>query len=342
MAFFRNQTPDPASDALRQGTLTSSLDWFFLSAGNIFVLVCLACILLPIGSVRLGGRDATPDYSYVGWFSMLFAAGMGIGLMFFGVLEPAYYFGTPWGDQPLARDLGIVEGQLADPATIEAARRTAMAATIFHWGLHPWAVYGIVALGLALFSYQQGAAADRAVALLPDLRRSHLGLAGPYHRHPCRVRDAVRPRHLARLRGPAGQCRPRNTFSGCPTTIDTQVVLIMRITAVALVSVLRGLDGGVKVLSEINMVLAGLLLLFVVVVGATVLILTGFVTNLGAMSSMSCSLSNPFGREGRLLPSGLDLVLLGVVDQLVAVRRHVHRPGQSRPHGARVHRSACC
>ncbi|WP_296898190.1 BCCT family transporter [Thiohalocapsa sp.] len=144
----------PAFDATRK-FLTSNLDWFFLSAGNIFVLVCIACIVLPIGSVRLGGRDATPDYSYLGWFSMLFAAGMGIGLMFFGVLEPVYYFGTPWGDQPLGRELGIVDGELADPATIEAARQTATAATIFHWCLHTWALYGIVALGLGLFPFNK-------------------------------------------------------------------------------------------------------------------------------------------------------------------------------------------
>ncbi|MEL6317068.1 MAG: BCCT family transporter, partial [Pseudomonadota bacterium] len=70
-------------EAMR-GFLTTNFDWFFLSAGNVFVLVCLALIVLPYGSVRIGGRDATPDYGYVGWFAMLFAAGMGIGLMFYG------------------------------------------------------------------------------------------------------------------------------------------------------------------------------------------------------------------------------------------------------------------
>src|SRR6056297_729794 len=136
--------------------LTSTFDWFFLGAANIFVIFCLLLIISPWGSVRLGGKEATPDYSYIGWFSMLFAAGMGIGLMFFGVLEPVYYFGTPWGDQPLGGELGIVDGTVMDAAQVEAARRMAMAATIYHWGLHPWAIYAIVALALALFSYNKG------------------------------------------------------------------------------------------------------------------------------------------------------------------------------------------
>ena len=91
------------------------------------MIVCLGILVSPLGKVRIGGVDATPDYSYAGWFAMLFAAGMGIGLMFFGVLEPVYYFATPWGDQPLGREIGIVDGELADPATVEAARLTAMA-----------------------------------------------------------------------------------------------------------------------------------------------------------------------------------------------------------------------
>jgi hypothetical protein len=80
----------PIFDAMRKW-LTSNLDWFFILSGNVFVLVCLTLIVTPLGSVRIGGKDADPDYTYFGWFAMLFAAGMGIGLMFFGVLEPVYH-----------------------------------------------------------------------------------------------------------------------------------------------------------------------------------------------------------------------------------------------------------
>lgn len=285
----------PAFDTLRK-TLTSNLDWFFLSAGNIFVLVCLACILLPIGSVRLGGRDATPDYSYMGWFSMLFAAGMGIGLMFFGVLEPVYYFGTPWGDQPLGRDLGIVEGTLADPATIEAARRTAMAATIFHWGLHPWAVYGIVALGLALFAYNKGLPLTIRSLFYPIFGERVWGWPG--HIIDILAVFATLFGLATSLGLGAQQANAGLEFVfGLPNSVNAQIVLIIGITAVALISVLRGLDGGVKVLSEINMVIAAALLIFVMFAGGIVSVLSGFVNNLAAYGEDLIALSNPVGRE---------------------------------------------
>ncbi|MCB1956607.1 MAG: BCCT family transporter, partial [Rhodocyclaceae bacterium] len=100
--------------------LTSTFDWLFMGAANLFVVFCLFLVVSPLGRVRLGGPDARPDYGYAGWFAMLFAAGMGIGLMFFGVLEPVYHFQHP--------PLGI------DGADTEAARAVGMAATIFHWG----------------------------------------------------------------------------------------------------------------------------------------------------------------------------------------------------------------
>ncbi len=285
----------PAFDATRK-FLTSNLDWFFLTAGNIFVLVCLACIVLPIGNVRLGGRDATPDYSYLGWFSMLFAAGMGIGLMFFGVLEPVYYFGTPWGDQPLGRELGIVEGQLADPATIEAARQTAMAATIFHWGLHPWAIYGVVALGLALFSYNKGLPLTIRSLFYPIFGERIWGWPG--HIIDILAVFATLFGLATSLGLGAQQANAGLDFVfGLPNTTTVQVLLIVGITAVALISVLRGLDGGVKVLSEINMVVALALLLFVMFASGIASILSNFVTNLVSYGEDLVPLSNPVGRE---------------------------------------------
>src|SRR5690606_18340788 len=137
-----------------RAALTSTFDWFFLLAGNVFVLLCLALIVSPYGSVRLGGRDARPDYGYGGWFAMLFAAGMGIGLMFYGVSEPISHFSAAVADDAGSADSWA---PLAGAAGEEyAARRLGMAATIFHWGLHPWATYAVVALGLALFSYNKG------------------------------------------------------------------------------------------------------------------------------------------------------------------------------------------
>ena len=147
----------PLFSALRD-TLTSQLAWFFLSAGNLFVLLCLGLIISPLGRVRLGGVQAQPDYTYLGWFSMLFAAGMGIGLMFYGVAEPMSHAGAALGgtqlqDNGLRGDWAPLGAAAANPAE---AVRLGMAATIFHWGLHPWAIYAIVALALALFSFNKG------------------------------------------------------------------------------------------------------------------------------------------------------------------------------------------
>src|SRR5690606_20561443 len=124
--------------------LTSTFDWFFLLAGDIFVMVALGIMLSPLGKVRIGGTEATPDYSYTGWFSMLFAAGMGIGLMFYGVGEPISHFSTSLAENAGAPDSWAPLGGAAGNAL--GAERLGMAATIYHWSLHPWAVYAIVGL----------------------------------------------------------------------------------------------------------------------------------------------------------------------------------------------------
>jgi BCCT family betaine/carnitine transporter len=140
-----------------RGWLTSNLDWFFISAGNIFVVVCIAIAVSPLGRVRIDGTEAKPDYSYTAWFSMLFAAGMGIGLMFYGVSEPLSHFGTSMGGTVLENAVRTDWAPLGAAAGDSvAAQRLAMAATIYHWGLHPWAIYAILALGLAIFSFNKG------------------------------------------------------------------------------------------------------------------------------------------------------------------------------------------
>jgi len=291
---FQNEV-GPVFTALR-GFLTSNLDWFFLSAGNVFVLVCLGLLVSLLGRVRIGGVNATPDYSYIGWFSMLFAAGMGIGLMFFGVLEPVYYFGTPWGDQPLGRGLGVVEGALVDPQAIEAARRSAMAATIYHWGLHPWAMYAVVALSLALFAYNKGLPLTVKSMFYPIFGENIWGWPG-------HIIDILAV--FATLFGLAtslgiGAQQANSGLSyvaGIEVSTTAQIVLIIVITLMALVSVLRGLDGGVKILSEINMVLVIVLMTFVILAGPTLTLLGQFFGNIGAYLGDIVALSNPVGHD---------------------------------------------
>ncbi|MES9998686.1 MAG: BCCT family transporter, partial [Candidatus Thiodiazotropha lotti] len=121
-----------------------AFDWLFIWGANFFVLFCLFLVFLPVGKIRIGGETATPDYSTLSWFAMLFAAGMGIGLMFWSVAEPVAYY-TNWYGTPLNVAANTPE-----------AARTAMGATMFHWGLHPWAIYAVVALSLAFFAYNKG------------------------------------------------------------------------------------------------------------------------------------------------------------------------------------------
>ena len=270
--------------------LTSTFDWFFMSAANVFVVFCLFLIVSPWGSVRLGGKEASPDYSYAGWFAMLFAAGMGIGLMFFGVLEPVYHMAisSPLGvPSPFAADGSII------PENVEAAKEMGLAATIYHWGLHPWAIYAVVAL--ALFSFNKGLPLSIRSAFYPIFGERVWGWTG-------HVIDTLAV--FATLFGLATSlglgAQQANAglehIYGIPNTITVQVILIIGITSIALVSVLRGLDGGVKVLSEINMVIAAVLLLFVLFAGPTVAILGDFVTGLGAYGADLVGLSNPIGR----------------------------------------------
>ncbi|MCA8881139.1 MAG: BCCT family transporter [Rhodobacteraceae bacterium] len=272
--------------------LTSGFDWFFLLSANVFVIFCLFLIVSPWGSVRLGGQDATPDYSYVAWFSMLFAAGMGIGLMFFGVLEPVYHMALsePLGvPSPIAADGSIID------ANVAASRRMGLAATIYHWGLHPWAIYAVVALALALFSFNKGLPLTIRSAFYPIFGERVWGWVG-------HVIDTLAVFAtlfgLATSLGFGAQQADAGLehVYGIPNNTTVQVILIIGITAIALTSVLKGLDGGVKVLSEVNMAIAALLLVFVLIAAGPGRILGDFVVGIGAYAREIIPLSNPFGR----------------------------------------------
>jgi BCCT family betaine/carnitine transporter len=235
---------------------------------------------------------------------MLFAAGMGIGLMFFGVSEPLSHFSSAFGG------ISIENGVRTDWAPLgaaagdaEAATRLGMAATIYHWALHPWAIYAVMALGLALFSFNKGLPLTIRSVFYPILGERVWGWPG-------HLIDILAV--LATLFGLATSlgfgasqaASGLNYLFGIPLGNTTQIVLVIGITAIALVSVLAGLDAGVKRLSEINMVLAVLLLAFVIIVGPTLAIATGFFDNLMAYLTYLPELANPVGREDSNFASG--------------------------------------
>ncbi|MBO6559635.1 MAG: BCCT family transporter [Nisaea sp.] len=296
MVFYSLALPEQAGAFFGwlRPTLTSGFDWFFLLAGNVFVVLTLVLIVSPLGKIRLGGTEAKPDYSYPGWFAMLFAAGMGIGLMFFGVSEPISHYSSSVADGAGAPDSWApLAGAAGDAAE---AQRLGMAATIFHWGLHPWAIYAVVALALALFAYNKGLPLSIRSIFYPIFGERVWGWTG-------HIIDTLAV--FATLFGLATSLgigaeqanAGLNFLFGIPVSDTSKVVLISGITGIALISVVAGLDAGVKRLSEINMVLAILLLGFIIVVGPTLAIATGFFGNLGAYLQYLPELSNPFGRD---------------------------------------------
>ncbi|MBP1853283.1 BCCT family transporter [Rhizobium halophytocola] len=288
-------TLEPVFTGLRD-FLTGNLDWFFLLSGNVFLILAVVLIFVPLGKVRLGGPDARPDYSYVSWFSMLFAAGMGIGLMFYGVSEPlgnyTAAFDGPTIENGVRTDWAPLDGAAGDA---EGARRLAMAATIFHWALHPWAIYAIVALSLALFSYNKGLPLTLRSIFYPIFGEKVWGWRG--HVIDILAIFATIFGLSTSLGIGAQQASAGLDFLfGFGTTTGGMVFLIIFITGIATASVVAGMDSGVKRLSELNMLLAFLLLMFIILAGPTLQIFKGFFLNLAAYAEYLPALSNPFGR----------------------------------------------
>ena len=263
--------------------IIGAFDGLFMWSANIFVIFCLGLIVSPYGKIRLGGDDAKPDYSSMSWIAMLFAAGMGIGLMFWGVAEPVAYY-TGWYETPLNVTANTPE-----------AAKLALGATMFHWGLHPWAIYGVVALSLAFFAYNKGLPLSMRSVFYPILGDRTWGWAG-------HIVDILAV--LATLFGLAtslglGAQQAASGFHhifGIENGLFLQITIIIVVTLLAVVSVVRGIDGGVKVISNINMLLALVLLIFVILV--TFAVSMGTVpTTIMAYVENIIPLSNPIGRE---------------------------------------------
>ncbi|MDI3324770.1 BCCT family transporter [Pontibacterium granulatum] len=261
--------------------LTTQLDWFFVGSINFFILFCLYVAFSKTGRVRIGGPDAKPEFSYPGWLAMLFSAGIGIGLMFFGVLEPVTHMLNP--------PLGI------SPDAPEAARLGIAAAT-FHWGMSAWAVYAVVGLALAYFSFNHGLPLTLRSAFFPLLGDRVWGFTG----HVIDILAVFATIFgLATSLGYGAEqiaAGLNELFEISPSNI-VKVVLIIGITMIAIGSCVAGLDSGVKRLSEINMVMAVGLLLFVLFSGPTLELLSKFIIGLGDYLMYSFPLSNPVGRE---------------------------------------------
>lgn len=264
--LFGAMTPNVAGDVFGeiQSWIVSRFGWFYLLAVAIFLIFSIGLAVSSYGSIKLGPDHSEPDYSYKSWFAMLFSAGMGIGLLFFGVAEPIMHFTSP---------------PVGDAGTVQAARE-AMSITFFHWGLHAWAIYAVVGLALAYFGFR--------------------------HDLPLTIRSALYPLIGEKIHGPIGhivdifavlgtmfgiatslglgvmQVNAGLTFLfGVPESLGVQIALIAGITLLATGSVVAGLNAGIKRLSELNLVLAAVLLLFVALAGPTLFLLSTMVQNTG-------------------------------------------------------------
>lgn len=247
-----------------QDWVIDSFGWFYVASVSIFLLVALGLAISPAGRLRLGAEHVEPDFPYVSWLAMLFAAGMGIGLMYFAVAEPIQHYIAPPD---------------VEPGTAAAARE-AMVITFTHYGVHAWAIYAIVGLSLAYFSHRKGLPLTLRSGLQPLLGKRIDGVAG----------DAI---DVFAICGTVFGLATSLGFGASqmaaglayvyklPNSVITQIAIIAVVMGAATLSVLSGVDRGVRRLSELNLIIAVLLMLFVLIVGPTLFLLRAFVQNIG-------------------------------------------------------------
>ncbi len=256
-AFFQN---------LLNG-IGNNFGWLYILAANFFVIVMFILAFSRFGNIKIGGPDALPEFSTFSWFAMLISAGMGIGLMFWSVAEPIFHYMDP---SPMFNIL---------PETPQASQ-VALGLTYFHWGLHPWGIYALVGLSLAFFAFNRGLPLTIRSIFYPLLKDRIYGVWG-------NIIDILSV--LATLFGLATSLglgvkqvsAGLNYLFGYPITNEYAVLLIAIITFFATLSVVAGLDKGVKLLSTANLYMAGVFMLFLLIFGPTVYILKAFTQNIG-------------------------------------------------------------
>jgi choline/glycine/proline betaine transport protein len=266
-AFWAPETADSFFKHV-QTAIVENGSWFYVLSVAVILSFVLYLGFSRFGRIRLGPDHALPDYSLPTWLSMLFAAGMGIGLMFFGVAEPMMHYLAP---------------PTADAGTVEAVRE-AMKMTFFHWGFHAWAIYAVVALILAYFSFRHNLPLTLRSALYPLIGDRIHGWAG----HTVDIFAVISTIFGIATSLGLGASQINSGLSylfGIEVTNTNQILLMAGIITLAVVSVVSGLDKGIRRLSEINMVLAIALLIFILILGPTVFLLQAYLQNTGAYLS---------------------------------------------------------
>jgi choline/glycine/proline betaine transport protein len=261
---------EPATSAFGavQAFVSGTLGWFLILSVSFFLLFTIYIAFSKLGHVRLGGPDARPEFPTFAWVAMLISAGMGIGLMFWSVAEPIYHFQDP------PAMLGNIEPNTA------AAAQQAMAITFFHWGLHAWGIYALVGLSLAFFAFNWGLPLTIRSVFYPLLGERIYGWPGNMI-DILAVASTLFGLATSLGLGVQQVNAGLNFLFGLTVSTPVQVGLIAIITGFATASVVSGLGNGVRRLSELNMILAGALMVFVLLVGPTLFVMGSFVQNVG-------------------------------------------------------------
>ena len=261
--LFNLETAESVFGAIKHW-ITEKFGWMLILFVQFFLIYCVYLALSRFGRIRIGGPGTRPKYSRATWFSMLFSAGMGIGLLFYGVAEPVMHFSNP---------------PIMDGGTTEAVTR-AMDLTFLHWGFHAWAIYAVVGLSLAYFSYNKHLPLTIRSAFYPLLGDRIYGPIGT-------MVDVLAV--VATLFGVATSLgfgvqqinSGLNFLFGVEKNTEIQMLLILGITLVATTSVVSGVDKGIRRLSEANIALAFILMLFLLIGGPTLFLLNSTVQNIG-------------------------------------------------------------
>lgn len=257
-----------------QAFIADTFGWFYILSVSFFTGFVIWLFFSPYGRIRLGGDDEDPEFGYFAWFTMLFSAGMGIGLVFWGIAEPMMHYESP----PIAE------------ARTPAAITESMTFTFFHWGFHPWAIYIIFALGIAYYHFRHDLPLAPRSLLYPVLGERFRGIAGHLIDILCVVGTlfgVATSLGLGSMQINAGI----HAYTDLPITTSTQIWIIAIVTLAATVSVVSGIERGIRMLSEFNILLAGLVLLFVFVTGPTLFQIKLFTNTLGSYLSSFVDLS---------------------------------------------------
>ncbi|WP_281613161.1 BCCT family transporter [Flammeovirga sp. SubArs3] len=249
-----------------QNSIANNVGWLFILLVNCLLFYAIFLGFSKFGKIKIGGKDAEPEFSQTAWFSMLFSAGMGIGLLFWSVAEPVFHFNS----NPF----------LKNQNNLSQAAESAMGITFLHWGVHAWALYAVVGLALAFFTFNLKLPLTIRSIFFPLFGKKVYGLLGD-------LIDIIAV--IATLFGLATslgfgvqQVNAGLTYLfGIPTSVQVELVLIVIITGFATLSLVLGLDKGIRLLSEWNMRLAMTLMVLVLAIGPTLFILKSFVQNLG-------------------------------------------------------------